>query len=227
MTRDPGVVLGRPVHEHVDVPAREPECGGDHEAGDEERRDRVAGLEAGRRGDQAGENGERAGEVAPEVERVGEERVAAIQTRSAERHQRPRGVDGEDEPDRRERPPRRIDLELDDAGEPQDRGDRDPDADEDEEPGLRERSEVLGLRVPVRVAAIRRTNRNRHREEREQRGREVGARVRRLGEQPETRAGQPDDELDHHEETRSPDRDERSAALRRHGGRLRRQPVAA
>ncbi len=175
------------------------------------------GREAGRRGDQAGENGEGAREVAPEVERVGEERVAAIQPRPAQRHQRPRRVDGEDEPDRRERPPRRIDLELDDAGEPQDRGDGDPEADEDEEPGLGERGEVLGLRVPVRVAAIRRTNRDRHGEEREQRGGEVGARVRSLGEQPETRARQPDDELDRDEETRGPDRDERGAALRRHG----------
>ena len=63
--RDPGVVLGRPVHEHVHVSAREPDGGGDDESGDEERRDRVACLEAGRHGDQAGENGEGAGEVVP------------------------------------------------------------------------------------------------------------------------------------------------------------------
>ncbi len=137
-----------------------------------------------------------AGEVAPEVERIGKERVAPIQPRSPQRHQRPRRVDGEDEPDRRERPPRRIDVELDDAGQPQDRGDRDPDADEDEEPGLAQRGEVLGLCVPVRVAAIRRTNRHRHGEEREQRGGEVGARVRSLGEEPETRAGQPEKDGD-------------------------------
>ena len=84
--------------------------------------------------------------------------------------------------------------------------------------------------VPVRVAAIRGPDRDRDGEEREQRGGEVGAGVRRLGEQPEARAREPGDELDHDEETRGPDRDERSAALRRHarkatasaGGRVER-----
>ena len=77
---------GDAVHEHVDVPAREPARRGDDEAGDEERRDRVASREAGRRGDEAGENGEGAGEVAPEVERVGEQRLASVEARPAQRH---------------------------------------------------------------------------------------------------------------------------------------------
>ena len=75
--------------------------------------------------------------------------------------------------------------------------------------------------MPVRVAAIRGTNRDGHREERQQRGREVGSRVRRLGEQPEARAREPGDELDHDEETRGPDRDERGAPLRRHAPKAR------
>ena len=47
-------------------------AGRDDEAGDEERRDRVARRPAGADGDEAGEHGERAGEVAAEVERVRE-----------------------------------------------------------------------------------------------------------------------------------------------------------
>ena len=161
LPRDPRVVLGRPVHENVHVPAREAHGGGDHEPRDEERRDRVARGEAERRRDQPGENGERAGEVATEVERVREERVAAVATRAAQRDHRTRGVDREHERDRCERPPRRLDLELDDPGQPQDREHGDEDADRDEEARLGERREVLRLPVPPRVTAVGRADRDR------------------------------------------------------------------
>ena len=114
--------------------------------GHEERGDRVARGEAERGRDQAGEHGERPGEVAAEVERVGEERVAPVEARAAQRDHRSRRVDHEHEPDRGERPPRRLDLELDHARKSQDRRDGDADADEDEEPGLGERREILCLR---------------------------------------------------------------------------------
>ncbi len=99
--------------------------------------------------------------------------------------------------------------------------DGDPDADEDEEPGLGQRGEVLGLGVPVRVTAIRGTHRDRDGEEGEQGGGEIGAGVRSLGKQAETRARQPDDELDRDEETGGPDRDERGPPLRRHARKAR------
>ena len=121
MACDPASLLGRPVHEHVDVPAREPYGGGDDEPGHEQRCDRVPGGDVERRRDEAGENGDRPCEVAPEVERVGEQRVAAVEPGAAERDHRPRRVDREHERDRRERPPGRVDVELDDTGQAQDR----------------------------------------------------------------------------------------------------------
>ena len=191
-------------------------------AGDEERRDRVTGGEAERGGDQAGEHRERSREVAPEVERVGEQRVAPVEARAPQRDHRSRRVDHEHEPDRGERPPGRLDVELDDAGEAQDREHaRCRALTRMRKPASASAARFWAFAVPVRVAAIRRTNRDGHGEEREQRGREVGARVRRLGEQAEARARQACDELDRDEETGGPDRDERGAPLRRHGGRLR------
>ena len=223
-TCDPRLVLGRAIHEHVDVPTREPHCGGDDEPRDEQRCDRVPGGDVERRRDEAGENGDRPCEVAPEVERVGEQRVAAVEPGAAERDHRPRRVDREHERDRRERPPGRVDVELDDTGQAQDRGDGDADADEDEEAGLGERGEVLRLRVSVGMASVGGAHGHGDGEEREQRRSEVRPRVRGLGEQAEARAREAGDELDDDEETRGPDRDERGAPLRRHSGRLRRGP---
>ena len=85
---------------------------------------------------------------------------------------------------------------------------------EDEERGLRERGEVLGLPVPPRMPGVGRPHRDRDREEREQRGREVGPRVRSLGEQPEAPAREPRGELDRDQQARGPDRDQRGAPLR-------------
>ena len=89
-------------------------------------------------------------------------------------------------------------------------------ADRDEEGGLGERGEVLRLRVAVGVATIGGTHRDGHGEERQERRREVGPRVRGLREETEARAGEAGDELDRDEETGGPDRDERGAPLRRH-----------
>ncbi len=75
--------------------------------------------------DQTGEHGDRPGEVAAEVERVREQRIAAVEACAAQRDHRSRPVDDEHEPDRRERPPRRLDVELDDARKTQDRRDGD------------------------------------------------------------------------------------------------------
>ncbi len=224
---DSRLVLRRAVHEHIDVPGCETHSRHDDERGHEERGDRVAGREAERRGDQAGEDGERPSEVASEVERVREQRVTVVAAGPAQRYDGSRSVDREHERNRGERPPGRLDLELDDTRQAQDRRDGDPDADEDQKPRLGERGEVLRLRMAVRVATIGRADRDGDGEEREQRSGEVRARVRRLREQAEARAREARDELDRDEEAGGPDRDERRSALRRHGGRLRRQPTAA
>ena len=138
----------------------------------------------------------------------------AVAPRAAERHSRPRRVDREHERDRRERPPRRVDLELDDACQPQDREHRDEDRDRDEEGRLCESGEVLRLPVSPWVTAICGTNRDGDSEEGQQRSREVRPRVRGLREQAEARAREPGDELDRDEEACRPDGDERGAPLR-------------
>ena len=135
------------------------------------------------------------------------------------------GVDRDHDRDGGERPPRRLDLEVDPPDEPGDRNAADREADRHEQPRLRERGEVLGLPVPERVAAIGGTHCDRDREEREQRGAEVGPGVRRLGEQPEAPAREPGAELDRDQEAGGPDRDERGAPLRRHGRHRRGRPI--
>ncbi len=115
LSRDASGILGRAVHEHVDVPPTEPDGCQNDERGDEERGERVPRGEAERSGNEAGEHRERPGEVAPEVERVRAQRLAVVRPRGPRRNHRPRRVDREDERDRRERPPGRLDLELHDA----------------------------------------------------------------------------------------------------------------
>ena len=60
----------------------------------------------------------------------------------------------------------------------------------DEDRRLRERRRVLGLPVAVRMAAVGRTDGDADREEREQRGDEVGPGVGGLREEPEAAGGQ-------------------------------------
>ena len=107
----------RPVHEHVDVAAEQAHGGRDDESRDEQRSDRVALGKAERGRREPGEHGERSGEVAPEVERVREQRVAAVATSGAQRDRRPHRVDRDHEPDRRECPPGCVHLGLDRSGQ--------------------------------------------------------------------------------------------------------------
>ena len=160
------------------------------------------------------------------MERVREERVAAVEPSTAERDHRPGAVDREDQGDRGERPPGRVDVDVDDVREAEDRHNRDEDADRGEAYGLSERGEVLCLPMAVGMAAIRRAYRNGDGEERQQRGGEVRSRVRCFCEEAEARAREPGGKLDRDEETGGPDRDERGAPLRRHVRRLG-QPTAA
>ena len=170
-------------------------------------------------GDEAGEHRDRAREVAAEVERVREERVAAVEPRAAQRDHRPRRVDDEHERDRRERPPRRLDLELDDASQAKDRRDGDADADEDQEPGLRERGEVLRLAVSPRMPAVgRRTATETAKNVRSAAARSVPE-CAASASSPRLELARPATSLIATRRHRGPDRDERGAPLRRHGAK--------
>ena len=72
----------------------------------------------------------------------------------------------------------------------------DRDAHEHEEGRLRERGEVLGLEMAVEVRRVRRLAREADREERQQRRDEVGAAVRRLGDEGEAPRCEAGRELD-------------------------------
>ena len=190
LTGDPRIGLGRAVHEHVDVPARKTHRCRHDEHRHEERRDRVAGGDAERCRHQTGEHGDRPGKVAPEVERVREQRIAPVEACASQRDHRSRPVDDENEPDSPERPPGRLDVELHHARKTQDRRGGDPEADEDEKACFGESREVLRLPVTVRVTAVGRPNRDGDGEEREQGCGEVGTRMGGLGEQAEAGARQ-------------------------------------
>ncbi len=110
--------------------------------------------------------------------------------------------------DDRERVPRRTHGCVNRAGEALDRPDRDEDARQREECRLGKRGEMLRFAVAELMRDIGRASRDAHGEVREQRRDEVGARMHRLGHEPETVRGQPDTELEHDEERRGHDRDE-------------------
>ena len=209
-------VRRRAVHQHVDVPTDQPAGGDEHESGDEERCDRVAGRVAGCRGTEAREHRERAREVAAEVDRVRAQGLAAVLASRAKRDDGAGEVDREHDRHDDEQPPRRVDRVARPSREPRDRERRDGDADEREHGRLRQRGEVLGLSVPVLVPFVGGPAGDADREEREQRGNEVGAGMQRLGDESQAAADEAGAELQCGEHRRRADRDERGPALRRH-----------
>ena len=170
--------------------------------------------------DEPAENGERPDEIAPEVERVREERLARVPPRRAIGDKRAGDIDRQHERDRRKHPPGRLDLPLERPAEPRQSERRDDEADEREHGRLREGREVLGLPVTVLVSGIGRPPGDADREEGEQRGDEIGPGVERLGDEPQAAAREPDSELQREQHDRRADRDERGSALWSHGGRL-------
>jgi flagellar basal-body rod protein FlgB len=78
--------------------------------------DRVQPTIVRQEGTEAREDGKGPGEVAPEMQRVRQQRVAPVEARAAEGHHRARGVDRQYERNRGERPHTRLDVELDDTG---------------------------------------------------------------------------------------------------------------
>ncbi len=105
----------------------------------------------------------------------------------------------------RARPPRRSTAR-----------DADRDAHEGEEGRLRQRGEMLGLEVTVEVRRVGRLAREAHREEGQQRCDEVGAAVRRFGDEGEAPRCQAGRELDRDQHTGCDDRRKGGAPLRRH-----------
>ncbi len=83
-----------------------------------------------------------------------------------------------------------------------------------QERALGERRQVLGLAVAVVVLLVGRADRHPHREQREQRGHEVGARVDRLGHEGQRAGGQAGGQLDRHQERGRRDADQRRASHR-------------
>ena len=168
--------------------------------------------------DEAGEHRERAREVAAEMERVREQRVAAVPARGAQRD-RPCATRRSRSRARSRRTSTRS-ASTSDSTTPTRRATA--------RPAMRtlirirnaasaSAARCCGLAVAPRVPAVGRANRDRDGEEREQRRREIGPRVRGLGEEAEAPAREPRGELDRDQEAGGPDRDERGAALRRHG----------
>src|SRR5262249_11517602 len=129
-------------------------------------------------------------------------------------------VDHDHDGDHRNRVPARIDLPLGQAEQPPESPPGDQQAGHDEDRGLAERREVLGLPVAVGVAGVGRPARDADRVERQQRRDEVGPRMGRLGEQAEAVRREPGDELDRDQHTGCGDRHERGPALGAHAGRI-------
>ena len=151
------------------------------------------------------EHGERADEVAAEVERVREQRLAPIAPRRSQRDDasRPRSIastsadDGEDPPGRVDTlpaaPERRVTASAATAT-----------LTRREHRRLDEGGEMLSLAVAVLVPLVGRANGDADREERQQRGDEVGARVQRLRDEPEAAAREARAELQRNEGPAAP-----------------------
>jgi hypothetical protein len=219
LDRPPGRPLrldGHAVHEHVDVPPHQPARRGQHEHGDEERGDRVGLGIAGAREEQSDQDRGRAEQVASEVQCVPEQRLAAIAARATERDGCAAGVDHDHEQHDDDCVPGRVDLRLGQPGQPRKRLVRDEEAGEDEKAPLGEGREVLRFPVPVRVAAVGGPDGDSDREQRQERGNEVGPRVDCFRDEAEASGREPRAELERDEDAGRDDRDKGRASLRAH-----------
>ena len=208
------------VHQDIDVAPHQSRCGDEDEDRDEERRERIALAPPCPGEDQPDEHRRRAGEVAAEVHRVGRERRASELARRPKRDRHAAQVDGDHDRDDEKGVPDRIDGWLRRADEHVERAVRDVEADEHEQRGLSEGSEVLGLAVPVGMRAVGGATGDADGEERQQRGDEVGPGMNRLGDQAQAAGREAGPELERDQHAGGNDRNEGSAPLRAHPGRL-------
>ena len=199
-------VRGGDVHEHLHRLPQQAQGEGDHEAGDEDARHGVGRRLARRDEGHADQDGGGARQVRREVQGVGRERGRAVAARRAPARHHAARVDADHEHEHGDRPPRRLyrmGAAVDQAVQ---RLVADQQRDDEQHGALPQRGEVLGLAVPVVVLLVGRAQRHAHREQGQQRGDEIGARVRRLGEEGDGARREPRDELDGHEEDRAPPR---------------------
>ena len=221
------------VHQHANVASHQPPRREQHQPGDEQRGDRVGLGVAGPYEQEPDQHRDRADEIEREVQRVRAERGARVLVRRTVQRARTARVDQDHSAHDGQHVPARVRRRAV-PGETVDRLIRDHEARDDQDHGLAERRQVLGLAVPVGVLAVGGAPRDAHREERQQRRDQVGGGVDRLGDQPEAVREQAHHELDRHQRRRGGDRHQRRA-LRRgaramvvvvHRARLVRVPVA-
>ena len=208
------------VHQDLDRLPHEPHGQADDEHGDREAGDRVALRVAGGDEDRPGQDGERAGEVGGEVDRVGRERGRAVAARGAAAGDRAAHVDRDHDRQHEERPPRRLDAVARACEQAVDGLVADRERDEQEEGALGERREVLRLAVAVVVLAVGRAQRDADREQRQQRGHEVGRRVGGLGEEGDRAGGETRAELERDEEAGGDDAEQRGPSARAGAGEV-------
>jgi hypothetical protein len=163
-------------------------------------------------GNHATEYGDRASHVAGEVERVRTQGRGLICAGCAERHGDARSVDQQRYPDDHEHVPAGLQITLP-ARQPDDRFDHDEHPAGEQDPGLAERSEVLGAPVSVWMVAVGRAHPESDREERQDRGDDVAGRLDARRDETQATRDDPRAELQRDEHGRGRDRDERGARL--------------
>ena len=220
--RGEGRLLGlrwHAVHQDVHVQAHQPPGGDEDEAGHEERRGRVGPVVAGPRGEESKQHRCRPGEVAGEVEGVRLQGGAAVALARAIGNGGSDRIHDHHEDDHEEGVPARVDLTVRLPEQPQECLPRDCEAREHEDRRLGQGGQVLGLAVTVGVPQVGRPHRDADGHEGQQRGDQVGAGVRRLGEQAEAAGRYSGHELHRDQHACGDDRDEGGAALRAHARR--------
>ena len=203
---------GRAVHQHARVLEDQPRRRREDDARDDERRHRVALLEARVDQEEAGQHRQRPGHVAREVEGVRAQGGGAVPARGAQRDRHARDVDEQRDADDGVHVP--VGLErLAAAREAADRLDEDDDPAAGEDGRLAERRQVLRAPVPVGVRAVGGARAEAQREQREDGGDHVARGLDAGRDEAEGAGEQAGAELEHDEERRGDDRGERREVL--------------
>ena len=127
---------------------------------------------------------------------------AAVARAARVRDDHPRHVDDQHDGEHAEDPAVGVDVVLAAVGQPRRGLGADERAGQDQEAAFAQRGEVLGLAVAVGMVAVRRPDRDAQRQERQQGGDEVGARVHGLGDQAQRAGDKAGDELERDQERR-------------------------
>ena len=166
-------VRGCGVHQNLGVLEDEAARGGEDEAGDDQRRDRVAVAKPGAHGDQADQHRDRSADVAGEVKRVGAQRGGAVPAGAATCDHRAADVDHDRQADDREHVPPRRSASCCAADQPLNGFDDDDQPTPEQDRRLGQRREVLGAAVPERMGFVGRPGAEPDGEERDDGGDDV------------------------------------------------------